>query len=433
MKNIIGLKIKNIRKCKCLIQEDLICDILNRSTLSKIETGNRLPSLNQLIHISKVLETPLNVLLCEENFANVPSLNNTYLKLKKLYENKKYYNIIDEITPYDFITTYYVGLSYYKLDFKKESEVLLSKCENLFSMLRDDIKPIYVEYLAIAITTLRRLKITSFSSIYNLEYLKKALFFLEMYNMKNCKTYFIIINNIGAYYLYTEEYNAAINYLETFLANNFDIVTLNILSYIHLNLNISYFALKQYDKAIFHIKKAIFFYDYIDNTTQICECYLNHFNALIYENRVEEAYSVINEVLDNFTERDIINGFKCCELILLYNTNNIDLILTKKNSIIHNILSEDIKIDFYYVVAYAYFKKSKFNHALKYYNYCIDYLLTNKRYLDASLAYENMYVITNDDQYKHKSAEYKVLNDKEKYNFINCNITSPCYFLYLDK
>ncbi|HBA02556.1 MAG TPA: hypothetical protein DCW51_00460, partial [Clostridium sp.] len=225
MKNNIGLKIKTSRKGAKLTQNDLSCDILDRSTLSKIENGYIYPSIPQLMHISKVLNLSISNLFCENITPCNASISSISKKLKELYVNKEYNKIIDTITPYDFITTYYLGLSYYKLSCKEESKALLEKCEGLFCLLHDDLKPLYAENLAIAITTLGRLVINSFSDVENYNYLIKGLNYLEAYNLKNVKTYFIIINNIGAYYLYTYKYEEAISFYGEFLKNNLDILS----------------------------------------------------------------------------------------------------------------------------------------------------------------------------------------------------------------
>ena len=51
----LGKKIKSLRKELGLKQEELTCDILSRTMLSKIENDKVTPSIYQLNHISKKL------------------------------------------------------------------------------------------------------------------------------------------------------------------------------------------------------------------------------------------------------------------------------------------------------------------------------------------------------------------------------------------
>lgn len=430
MKNNIGLKIKTSRKGAKLTQNDLSCDILDRSTLSKIENGYIYPSIPQLMHISKVLNLSISDLFCENTTPCNASISSISKNLKELYVNKEYNKIIDTITPYDFITNYYLGLSYYKLNCKEESKGLLEKCEGLFCLLDDDLKPLYAENLAIAITTLGRLVINSFSDVENYNYLIKGLNYLDAYNLKNVKTYFIIINNIGVYYLYISKYEETIKLYEDFLKNNLDTIPTTVLALIHSNLNIAYFSIKNYEKAIEHIKKAIFFFYYIDNLFESGKCYINLFNAYLYKNEMDKAYDTINEVYYKFEDISIVNIFKICELVLLYNMNKLDEIIAKKSSINYGILIEECKIDYDFIMGYVYFKQNKYKVSIKHFNKCITSLIERKRYLDASIAYDAFYSMDGNKDYKEKSLEYKKLHEDDKYNHISTNITTPSYFLY---
>ncbi|WP_346939908.1 helix-turn-helix transcriptional regulator [uncultured Clostridium sp.] len=430
MKNNIGLKIKTSRKGAKLTQNDLSCDILDRSTLSKIENGYIYPSIPQLMHISKILNISMSDLLCEDTSPCDVSISSISKNLNELYANKEYNKIIDTINPYDFITTYYVGLSYYKLNLREESKALLEKCEGLFYLLRDDLKPVYAENLSIAITTLGRLVINSFSDVENYNYLIKGLNYLDVYNLKNVKTYFIIINNIGVYYLYIYKYEKAINFYVTFLKNNLDSLPTTVLALIHSNLNIAYFSIKNYDKAIEHVKKAIFFFYYIGNIFECGKCYINLFNAYLYKNETNKAYDTINEVFDKFEDIKIINIFKICELVLLYNTNKINQIIVKKKSINYGTLRESSKIDYDFIMGYVYFKQNKYKSAIKHFNKCINSLIERKRYLDVSIAYDALYFMDEKEDFKEKFLEYKKLHENDKYNHISTNITTPSYFLH---
>lgn len=135
--NKFGHKIKTLRKASKLTQADLSCDILNRTSLSKIENGNYFPSLPQLEHIADKLKISLSDLISDDDISLLKfNFNNNKLYLKELYDNEKYFDIIDkanELRLSDFSSCYYLGMSYYKTELKKDAQKYLSKCEILFN------------------------------------------------------------------------------------------------------------------------------------------------------------------------------------------------------------------------------------------------------------------------------------------------------------
>lgn len=195
--NKLGHKIKTLRKAAKLTQVDLSCGILNRTSLSKIENGNLYPSLQQLEHISDKLKISLSDLISNDDISLLNfNFTNNNLYLKELYDNEKYLDIIDrssELRLSGFNPCFYLGMSYYKAELKKNARKYLSKCETLFNGFSDSDKYIYVESLCIALNSLRKIEIKSFSDDLNLEYLKKALNYLNLYNHCKCEIYFIII------------------------------------------------------------------------------------------------------------------------------------------------------------------------------------------------------------------------------------------------
>ncbi|EAG4424193.1 XRE family transcriptional regulator, partial [Listeria monocytogenes] len=61
--NLIGLRIKNIRKEKQLTLKDVAQGIISVPYLANIENGIKVASLETLIHIARRLEIPEEVLL----------------------------------------------------------------------------------------------------------------------------------------------------------------------------------------------------------------------------------------------------------------------------------------------------------------------------------------------------------------------------------
>ena len=84
IRKLIGLRIKKIRKNRNLTQEKL-CELsgVDETTLCRIETGKRLPSVDKLVLISKALNTDPNTIL---DFTSLNSPNQYNIKDLLLYE-----------------------------------------------------------------------------------------------------------------------------------------------------------------------------------------------------------------------------------------------------------------------------------------------------------------------------------------------------------
>ncbi|MEW8994787.1 helix-turn-helix domain-containing protein [Clostridium sp.] len=433
--NKLGHKIKILIKAANLTQVDLSCDILNRTSLSKIENGRLYPSLPQLEHIADILKINLSDLISDDiTLLSLDSNNNLYLK--ELYDNEKYFDVIDKastLNKADFNNCFFLGMSYYKIELKKDAKKYLNRCENLFNKLPKDDKHLNVENLCIALNSLRKIKIKSFSDDLNLEYLKKALNYLNLYNQSKCEIYFIINNNISAYYLYKEEYEQGISFIEDFLRSNTKINCPTSLCSFHLNISIAYFSVKNYEKSIEHIKKSIFFYEYIGENLEAGECYLNLFNYYLYNNQISECKMLLEFLFNSYSDMKLLNIYKILELNLLYNINEIKEIINKIRYIYYESLRYKSKMDYDFILARTNFILGNFKTASRHYKKCLKYLIENKKYLDLYLAYSDIFSITDDNKYNIESIKYKNLYDNEEYNHPQPNVTSPHYFSYINK
>ena len=92
----LGKKIKSLRKELGLKQEELTCDILSRTMLSKIENDKVTPSIYQLNHISKKLGYSVDYFLQTDSLSYS---NNTQYEdsIYKLFKNENYLSIIFKI------------------------------------------------------------------------------------------------------------------------------------------------------------------------------------------------------------------------------------------------------------------------------------------------------------------------------------------------
>lgn len=435
--NKLGNKIKVLRKAAKLTQIDLSCDILNRTSLSKIENGNLYPSLPQLEYIADKLCVSLPNLVNDDNNSLIElNFNANKIGLKELYDNEKYFDIIDKANIFntcDFITCYYLGMSYYKIELKNEAKEYLCQCENLFNKLSENKKCENVENLCIALNSLRKIIINAFSDDMNLNYLKKTLDYLILYNHCKCEIYFIINNNISAYYLYKEEYEQGISFIEDFLKNNVKISSPTVLCSLHLNISIAYFSVKNYIKAIEYIKKSIFFFEYTGDKFEAGECYITLFNSYLYNNEIDKCNDILQFLFKSYDDVKLLNIYSVLELNLLYDTNDIDKIIDKSKKINYIGLNYKTKMDYDFILARVNFIKDNYKTSLRHYNKCLKYLIENKKYLDLYLSYSDMFYITKNKKFNLESIKYKNLYDYEKYNHEHPNVTSPHYFSYFKK
>ena len=85
----LGKKIKSLRKELGLKQEELTCDILSRTMLSKIENDKVTHSIYQLNHISKKLGYSVDYFLQTDSLSYS---NNTQYEdsIYKLFKNENY-------------------------------------------------------------------------------------------------------------------------------------------------------------------------------------------------------------------------------------------------------------------------------------------------------------------------------------------------------
>ncbi len=426
--NNLGNKLKFSRKRLNLTQNELTCEIINRSSLSKIENNILTPSALQLKYLAKQLNVSIDYLLDDD----IPAvcdlqINKSKHYIEKLYSKNSFFSIIEQFRPQDFITTYYIRISYYKLGLKADAESLLCKCECLFNSLSTDEKLYNVENLCIAINSLRKIRVNNLNDSTNLVYLKKALDYLDLYSEHMCEIYFILNNNIGVYYIYNKQYENAINHFENFINANLNFIATPIMASMYLNLSLSYFAVKNYDKSIENIHKSVFFYNLIGDTVQAGECYLNLFNCYLYKNDLTKCRQVIELLLEYHSYPELSDRLKVLELTLLYNLNDIEGMLEKMKSINYMILKSSTKADYNFILARVNFITKNYKTALSHYNKCINFLNEKSKFLDLSIAYLDLFTITGHDEYRVLHANYKKMYLSSKYNNLFCDITSPYY------
>ena len=145
MDDSLGKKIKHLRKTLDLTQNDLSCEILSRSILSKIETDKVTPSIYQLNYLATKLNVTTDILL-NETLDDIINRNEyiTSTHIHKLFCEKLYLDIIStyETKKSDFlkedVNLFYLGISYYNIHFYKEAINFLKKYINYVNKLDYD-------------------------------------------------------------------------------------------------------------------------------------------------------------------------------------------------------------------------------------------------------------------------------------------------------
>jgi len=426
--NDLGHKLKILRKHQKLKQEDLTCEFLNRTSLSKIENNVLTPSILQLKHLSQQLNVSLDYLLDETKGINIdPKININNKLIEELFSKDMFFEIIDKFKPYDFTTYFYVGMSYYKLDLKKDAEPLLDKCEGEFNSLCTSEKVYNVENLCIALNSLRKIKVKDLKDIDNYRYLTHALKYLKMYSQNKCEIYYSLNNNIGVFFILNKQFDNAIFHFENFFSINSDFIASRVMASLHLNLSIAYFAAKSYEKSINCLNKAIFFYNYINDEHQAGECYINLFNCYLYKNDISECRNIINYAAKNFSHPELRSRLEVLELTLLYNTNNLEIISEKRKTINYRILPLSAKMDYHFIIARLNFISNQYTSAVSHYKKCLYYLADRDKFFDLSIAYNDLFIATGNCEYDSLRNYYHNLHLSAKYNNSSCNISSPHY------
>lgn len=419
----LGSRIKILRKKLNLTQRDLSCSILNRASLSKIENGKLQPTVKQLNYIANILNVDVSYFLKGEEL-RVKEINkdcNNYID--KLYRENKYLDIIEQIKPNSFITYFYVGMSYFRLDLIKEAKNSINACQSMFFSLSESGKYMYVDKFACALNCLRKLEAKNIVNRKNKTYLDKCIKYLKFYNGCQTEIFFVVNNNLAAYYVANNQYEKTIKFIEEFLMENKRVNSPTTLSYIHLNYSIAIYAVKNYSKAIEEIRKAIFFFNYTGDIYQEGECYINLFNYLLCNEEFDKCFLLINFLKNKINDVMLLERYKILELVLLYNKEEYEEILNRNKNISIEMLNIDSRMDYFFIMGRTSMYLKKHNIAKNYYKRCVKYLERNEKYLDLYIAYEDLYSITKNENDLERSIECKNQWENMRYNPIYPNLT----------
>ena len=428
----IGSKIKQLRKNAHITQQQLCLGFMDRTNLSKIENGKQIPTLEELDYIAGKLNVPINYFLQELQFgseqyryvsaSSANGIQNYALPvysiadsqedsiLLYMYTAKDYHGIIKHvefnIDKIDFLPSsknifFYLGMSYFNLELFNKALKYLRKYITLYLKDSETSQKKDVENFASALNTLFKIMLRNKNYEKGEHYLDMANKYLIKYNAdEKCLLYYIIISNLGFVYMTSGKYIEAIKLLEDFLLKIDDFICISIIPDIHNCLCISYYNTGNYNMAIEHSEKCIFFYSYIGNSNQAYACYINYHNALRYSKNFAKAIDILNkvkaEVKDNF---QLYQRFLMQDIIVNFDLKNYDYIKKNINKINTSNLKRSSLMDYYYIKGHVEFVIGNYTEAIHFLKKCEKYFRDFKFYYDLSVIYDDIYIVTDDERY----------------------------------
>lgn len=416
----LGKKIKLKRTELKLSQEKLSCNILSRSVLSKIENDKVTPSIYQLQYIANALGVSMEYFLKDElNLSNNVSANYIENNIESLFQNKRYITIISLYeknlidTCNNINSLYYIGFSYYFSDYYNESSEILKKYIKHVTLLDADEKIKYIENVSKSYNCLSKICINSKDYNKAISYMYKAKNLLDKFNMCNNYLLQIFVCNIGFLHNLVNDYDKCINLLESFLNNKPQLIDLNIIANIHLCLSTAYYNLDNYDQSILHIKRAIYFFDYIGKDMDSKECYINYINALRFSKRYDEAQKVMTSFKDKYfckLNTDSKTTFTILNATLFFNMKKYDECINLLSMLNINKLNSLNRNCYYFLKGHIEFSKNNFAKASIYLKKCRSFFLNSSYIYDSNTLFEDLYIITNKEKFK------TFIKDSNSYN-----------------
>jgi len=431
MKLDIGSKIKTLREQQKICQQDLCGELINRTTLSKIENEKMYPSIPQLMYISKKLNTPLSFFLEEVASANkikicsncsVPTSLSDSSLLNGWYNKKRYGDILklyelefDRFKTFeDFNKYFYLGMSSFNSNLIKQAQKPLKKYINQYTKANDDIQQQNLLYFVVALNHLFIIMHQGSNYLKAEHYLVMAKKHLLAFNEKDSKYTFVIHSNLGILYNNSNQYEKAIKVLENFLLEIPSKHYLDFLAHIHLSLNIAYYNIGKYKKSIEHIKKAIFFYDYVGDSYAALDSTLNLINAFRYDNNFKYALNALDEFKDKAPSYGIdFPHFIVQEMILFFNIKNYNKVLEISKRVSLNKLNKYTKANFNFIMGHINFIEHNYALAYKQLLICEKIFIKENFSYDLVVLYNDLYLITEDEIYKNKSEEYSQIRGRK--------------------
>ena len=425
MNNSVGIKIKALRMQNRISQEELCGNHMSRVVLSRIENGKALPSLSQIVYISRRFNKSLDFFLSDNNLPNVEPTQYKchHSVIGEMYQKANYSGIIkvlnnDEkrmLYKDDYNTDFYFGMSYFQLNVHYEAIKPLKRYINKFLKSDNDTQKKHVMYFITALNTLSKIMLKNKNYTKCESYLMLAKKHAYINNVDGSYLGFVIHNNISYIYLTELKYNEIIDLLENFMHVHKEVVYPDVVASMCLALNVAYYNIENYEMAIKYAKKAIDLYSYTENREDAGIAYLNYINALRYSSKIEEGYSILRVCLNEYSNcGNLYQRFLMQKLILEFNMDDYEQALKTAEIIETGRLSKRSKCDYYFMLGHIEFVNGNYKKSHEYLLKCQDLYVKNKYFNELFVLYSDLYEITKDNLYEEKAAECKNAPAKRK-------------------
>lgn len=405
MKYTLGKKIKLLRKKLGLTQNEVACDILSRSILSKIETDKVTPSIYQLKYIASILNVSIDFLLRDDEFNKDEFITNQTNLIYKYYNQQLYVNIISMYESNklncseDIHSYYYIGVSYFKLEFFDESNKVLRKYIKKILSLDIDSQFQYTNRFIKSINMIASNCFNSNKTKTSIRYTLIGKRFLEDKNLMDTDDYLKIVNNLGLFYISLFDYRNCISITERFINMHKEHLNLKYIPGIYLNLNISCYNIGKYDNAIKYIKIAMFFYKYMNNDYEYEQCYINYINCYRYSNNLHQAFKIFETFKNKYFNNNVHDDFLVLEAILYFNVEDFHKVIEILSCINTKKLNLYNSNSVNFIKGHIEFFNHNYEKAKYLLNRCKSYLKQEHYFYDLTLVYKDLFIIEQDYTY----------------------------------
>ncbi|WP_069649317.1 helix-turn-helix domain-containing protein [Caloranaerobacter ferrireducens] len=416
----LGQKIKKARLEKNLTQKEVAGDFITRNMLSKIENDIAKPSIKTLEYLAKRLDKPISYFL--ESLVNInhKERSNTEVIFEHssfLLKNKEYdkcINYIENIIANSLINTYdiYYGRILYILSNCYKNVGKLAKAKKYIHDCIDILKKHKnYYYLAKSYFDLSYIYHKNDDHKETEESVKIALDYYEKSNIYDVLFEIKLYYSLGYALAKQEKHIEAI----TALSYTLEISESNKCFYntgeIHMLLGLVYKFQNNLSKAIYHTKKALKFFDFLEHSHYKASCQKNLGNFYILYGNYEKGRSILNTAIKYFesiNDNIKINDIRISIFGSLVKEGAYSKAIEYAEKIDIEVVSINDKADFFKNLGKAYLSTNKIEKAKK-------YLFEAEKLAIESKKYNKLY-----DVYTYLSELYSLEeNYKEAYNYSN--------------
>ena len=391
-KDMLGHRIKKIRKSLKLSQEDLAGDDFTKSYISKIERGLVNPSMKALEIIASRLNKPISYFVSDSNQDTFdPTL---ILDGQKLYEQKKHDESLDKFNQVLEFKD--------KLDDEQLVRIYYYVADIYLKQKKYDIS---ADICNEALNALERLEDLYFFKLYYI--LGNAYYYLDrrqdaLDKLLKCEKEllrynifvdipfkFDLLHDIAVLYVQMGKSDLSKEYFQRIIniSKKEKIITKTVISSLTAFSEIAFFIEKDPDKSLSYLNtNLLWIYEYFEDYYYLCDVYSKYVNAYLGKNEIEktiEYFDKLEKTIPMIDDEFVKSEFEILALIakghIAIKQNN----FVEAEKALSNALKRadeykiyNIKVSVMLDLAQLYFTKNDFQTALDYLLECEE--LSNK-------------------------------------------------------